>query len=337
MGLFSCCCCCDETPTRNVVRAKPRTRAPLQAEICELVPDMELDGVDGGAKPAPSSSSSHSTAEDLVLPFGVPDDAPLDEALWQHQREKLGEARALMSRLKAAAQGKDDVIRCSVKPQGEQHPCSVQVDIGFVGTWEAAIFISVRNCDLGARTVLGMLREPELIEFPRLPGLPVLERVETAHEFAPNDLVFRVLVSPWGPIPGLADVNNAYLFDALDEDGSLLLFAQSPPEGATHHRGWPLPALPKHRKRNVISGLTMRATAAAEAPQEHPSAAAVDTDASASMGGRRAVRRSASIGPTYLNPYIAQPNRNPSLAQPIMSLPLPTAPNMPTPKHRRGA
>lgn len=94
----------------------------------------------------------------------------------------------------------------------------------------------------------------------KVPGLPVLEGIDSPHQFAQNDLMYRVLVSPWGPIPGLCDLNNAFLFDALDEDGSVVIYAQSPPEGATHHREWPLPPLGKNRKRNVISGLALIAS-----------------------------------------------------------------------------
>ena len=195
-----------------------------------------------------------------MRPLGV--EAPIEQSMWEHQQQKLDEARTLVTELRTrrATLGVSEKISCSFRPQGDEHPCEVTFEMSFFDSWEALIALRVTRCDLGLRTFLGLLAEPDLIEFDKIPGLPVLEGVDSPHKFAPNDRMYRVNVSPWGPVPGLSDLNNAYLFDALDEDGSIIIYAQSPPEGATHHRDWALPPPGKNRKRNVITGLATIAT-----------------------------------------------------------------------------
>lgn len=52
---------------------------------------------------------------------------------------------------------------------------------------------------------------------PKPPGLPHLENVEIAHRFSPNDQMYHVAVSPWGPFPGADDVHNMTTFDLTEE------------------------------------------------------------------------------------------------------------------------
>ena len=240
----------------------------------------------GGAEVKPAAVASTSSAafpsDGRVRPLGALADAPIERHVWSHQQEKLDEARRLVAELRdrRASLSPSEVISCAVRPQGEEHPCDVGFELSYYDSWHALVGLRVSNCDLGLRTFLGMLRDPDLIHFPKVPGLPVLESIELPHTFAPNDLVYRVNISPWGPIPGLVDINNAYLYDVLDEDGSILIFAQSPPEGATHHRGWPLPPLGKHRKRNVISGLALVAT---PTRGQHAHARVKQTDGAAAL------------------------------------------------------
>ena len=293
MGATFSCCSSSKADDVVVVRARPHVSVEVvnldghsngleanspQAVVLE---DGELD-IAGLTTPQPNLAARRASSKKKQLPFaspsieslsaacvrpvGVPADKPLPQSTWSHQLEKLEEARQLVDELRAcrAKLSESEIIACSVQPQGPSHPVEIGFELYFESTWDAVIRMSVTKCDLGLRTFLGLLREPDLIEFPKIPGLPFIEGVEHVKEFAPNDVVFRVCVSPWGPVPGLADINNVYCFDALDEgDGCVMLYAQSPPEKATHHRGWPLPPMGKHRKRNVIGGLAIVATPSA--------------------------------------------------------------------------
>ena len=92
-------------------------------------------------------------------------------------------------------------------------------------------------------------RQQTVKEAVRIEGIGVL------HRFHHNDLLLNPRVAPWGPFPGADSIHAVALF-APPERGAVLVYAQSPPEGATSHRGVALHPPGWRRKRNILKGAT---------------------------------------------------------------------------------
>ena len=68
----------------------------------------------------------------------------------------------------------------------------------------------VRDHGAGLLPILAMVEEADLLPdfLPKPPGLPHLERVAVERRFSPNDAMYHVFVSPWGPFPGAGSSNR---------------------------------------------------------------------------------------------------------------------------------
>jgi len=149
----------------------------------------------------------------------------------------------------------------SVSVKGHPHaPAVGHFDIHFVDTFTANIVLRGESFGTGMLPFMALMHEPDLVAdyLPRASGLPYIERLEFAKNFADNDWVYRCLVSPFGPLPGADDLHAITFYDLLDEpEAGLLFYAESPKEGSTTHRGWPIPPVSSwRRKRNFVLGAT---------------------------------------------------------------------------------
>ena len=110
------------------------------------------------------------------------------------QLQKLAEARALIAEVQEAARkpGRD---ACTVEfSPHELSPARFKFEFIFLSTWEIAVLEHVECLDLGMLPFLAMAREADLIEMPYNPNLPHLEGIERCHQFAPNDMVYRLVL-----------------------------------------------------------------------------------------------------------------------------------------------
>ena len=155
------------------------------------------------------------------------------------------------------------------------HPSAVAegyLNVNFVDNWCADIVLRINGMGSGFLPLMAMLHEPDLVSdyLPKAAGLPYIEKLEFEHIFAPNDAVYRCFVSPFGPLPGADDLHALTFFDLLDEpEGALMIYAESPKEGADNHRGWPIPKVSSwRRKRNYVLGASTVITPSASKPLE---------------------------------------------------------------------
>ena len=128
--------------------------------------------------------------------------------------------------------------------------------------------LNLQDVDIGGLPIAALVHDPDLIELPRFAGLPHIESITIPHKFAASDWVYRICLSPWGPFPGVEDYHNLCMWDLIDapstDEGQFMWFAESPLEGATSHRGWPVPELEPRRKRNILHGCTIHVWAEGE-------------------------------------------------------------------------
>ena len=142
---------------------------------------------------------------------------------------------------------------------GHPHgPGVVRADVHMAGTWETDIILRIEGLGTGFLPLLTLFREPDLVAdyLPRMPPIPYIEALQHDKFFADNDWIYHCWVTPFGPLPGADDLHGATVFDCLDEpEEGVLAYIESPVEGATEHRGWPLPPVKSwRRKRNYVLG-----------------------------------------------------------------------------------
>jgi len=137
-------------------------------------------------------------------------------------------------------------------------PTELQIDIDFVGVWDVEITLKVKAFGGGLFPLLSVLHEADLVAdfLPRAPGLPYLEMVEKPYQFANNDWLYHIFVTPWGPFPGADDIHSTLFFDLFDDpEGAILIYAQSPPVETKVFRGFELPPVKSWRRvRNLLLG-----------------------------------------------------------------------------------
>jgi hypothetical protein len=105
-------------PRRRPPRGRGSSRAPaVQAEA--------------NRRSSFSSVSTPFPSEARVRPFGAAADAPVESEIWAQQQEMLEAARRLVGdlRTRRAEQSESEVISCGVRPQGDEHPCDVQMEL----------------------------------------------------------------------------------------------------------------------------------------------------------------------------------------------------------------
>ena len=235
------------------------------------------------SSPAPGPAAVEAPNEPLTWGAAKPLGASVDELppeVAEVQLRGLAEARQLVDGMKVKypqmGSPSGDVINVSLKAH-KHSPTVFDLDLHFDGSWNLDVVVKIRDHGAGLLPVLSMLHEADLLPeyLPKPPGLPHLEKVRIGHRFTPtNDLVYHVNMAPWGPFPGADDIHAALLFDLLDEpEGALLLWAKSPAEGASAHRGWPIPPVTGWRRiRNRVLGATtlLRPSAAKPVSVEPP-------------------------------------------------------------------
>ena len=182
-----------------------------------------------------------------------------DDAVRSYQRAKAAEALALKRALEAAHAG----VKPDLTIEASNHDSAgLSFDISAEFLWTSGggcTFVErLRGVPVPLESALALFHEIDLIEMEKVhfPLLPKIERFRVPHRFAANDFLVRNCVQPWGPFPGADSVHNLQLF-ALPQRGEVMVWIQSPPEGATEFRGVALPPPGPRRKRNIIHGATM--------------------------------------------------------------------------------
>ena len=189
-----------------------------------------------------------------------PLDPPLeDDAVRSYQRAKAAEALALKRTLEAAHAGvKPDLTIETSNHDSTGHSFDISIEFLWTSGGGCTIVERLRGVPIPLESALALFHEIDLIEMEKVhfPLLPKIERFRVPHRFAANDFLMRNCVQPWGPFPGADSVHNLQLF-ALPQRGEVMVWIQSPPEGATEFRGVALPPPGPRRKRNIIHGATM--------------------------------------------------------------------------------
>ena len=182
-----------------------------------------------------------------------------DDAVRSYQRAKAAEALALKRALEAAHAGvKPDLTIEASNHDSAGIAFDISADILWTSGGGCTIVERLRGVPVPLESALAAFHEIDLIEMEKVhfPLLPKIERFRVPHRFAANDFLVRNCVQPWGPFPGADSVHNLQLF-ALPQRGEVMVWIQSPPEGATEFRGVALPPPGPRRKRNIIHGATM--------------------------------------------------------------------------------
>ena len=186
---------------------------------------------------------------------------PLPPEVEAFQQQKLAETLELMDELRpGSAQQRSSRSRLviSVDSVREEYaaPLTCEWTLEFYDTWYCDMHVQFRALPIGLHGLLAALHEADLVKVPRFRHLPHMEAVEVLHHVAANDLVMRLLISPWGPFPGNDSIQNPIFF-ASSSGTAAFISNHSPPEDATHQRGLPLPPVMRRRKRNVMLGAGM--------------------------------------------------------------------------------
>ena len=182
-----------------------------------------------------------------------------DDAVRSYQRAKAAEALALKRALEAAHAGvKPDLTIDVSNHDSAGLPFDISADCLWTSGGGCTIVERLRGVPVPLESALAAFHEFDLIPMEKMhfPLLPKIERFRVPHRFAANDFLVRNCVQPWGPFPGADSVHNLQLF-ALPQRGEVMVWVQSPPEGATEFRGVALPPPGPRRKRNIIHGATM--------------------------------------------------------------------------------
>jgi hypothetical protein len=184
-----------------------------------------------------------------------PLDPPLeDDAVRSYQRAKAAEALALKRTLEAAHAGvKPDLTIETSNHDSTGHSFDISIEFLWTSGGGCTIVERLRGVPIPLESALALFHEIDLIEMEKVhfPLLPKIERFRVPHRFAANDFLMRSCVQPWAD-----SVHNLQLF-ALPQRGEVMVWIQSPPEGATEFRGVALPPPGPRRKRNIIHGATM--------------------------------------------------------------------------------
>lgn len=229
-----------------------------------------------------ASATSSSAAWRGHRPLGVLQ--PLPKDVEAQQLAALDAALELMEEATSAARASQGSNVIATRA----HACgaTVEVDFAFPDTWSAVIEQRMSRLPLGLMAAAALFHEADLIKLPPWPGcvdgcgsnckdaveqpanrlstrsgasprsrLPHIEGIGVLHRFHHNDLLLNPRVAPWGPFPGADSIHAVALF-APPERGAVLVYAQSPPEGATSHRGVALHPPGWRRKRNILKGAT---------------------------------------------------------------------------------
>lgn len=141
----------------------------------------------------------------VARPYGVAHPDSLVPEVAVHQLKRLHAARA---HLNEAPSSHDNVdILCCPDPR---QPCTFFNRFTFLDSWRVAVQIHIDHHPFGLLPFLTALREPDVLPplLPRRSGLPSLESLEVVHEFAANDLMLRMRVTPFGPFRGADDLHN---------------------------------------------------------------------------------------------------------------------------------
>ena len=254
-------------------------KAPESPRVMAAV-DVELISEPTTKAPAAAPSSSSHRPSLPGWNFARPLNnatPPEDAATNEHQLKTLEKARTMIktvwSRMpnieQKSAAGTEKGYRVLRERDGcvsvniIGHPLCVAeatFDVHFVDTWTTDIVLRAKDLGTGLLPLMAMLREPDLIAdyLPHPAGLPFIEGLDIDKTFHENDWMYHCFVSPFGPLPGADDLHAITLFDLMDEpEGAIVLYAESPKEGAKEHRGWPIPKVTSwRRQRNFVLGAT---------------------------------------------------------------------------------
>ncbi len=241
------------------------------AEIVPCEPDAPQPPPVEPKEPTPEPSGW-----DGVQPF--PGDVrQLPEAVAEVQRAQLGVARAFVHGVRdrmPAALRQSAAEPPARPPKGDVHvahetgkalsltvfpskvsSASLSFDVHFVDTWKCDVLLRCDGLGVGLLPLLALLREGDLLpEFwPRKKGLPHVEKLDDIHDFARNDWMYNLWLSPWGPLPGVDDIHNLVLFDALGaSERGLMLWAESPKAGEKVYRGFGVPPVKSWRRKRAF-------------------------------------------------------------------------------------
>ena len=93
-----------------------------------------------------------------------------------------------------------DVLQIHVDDVAPNTSTQLDIDIDYIDTWDAEISLRVSSFGGGLFPLLSVLHEADLVAdfIPRAPGLPYLEMVDKPCQFANNDWVYHIFVTPWG-------------------------------------------------------------------------------------------------------------------------------------------
>ena len=239
-----------------------------QAAATKRVTPVDDDGTN-----APSSSAGGWHG---VRPLGVT--RPLSAEVKAHQAESLRKAWTMLATMglgdvvtrlageeaaAAATRNAASAAAAASKDKGKEGDtiavrttacgCSVEVDFAFPDTWNATIVQRLRRVPVGLLTAAALFHEADLIRLPRWPKLPHIEGIGVLHRFEDNELLLNPVVEPWGPFPGADSIHAVVLF-GLSQPGHVLVWAESPPEGASSYRGVSVAPPRRKHKRNILNG-----------------------------------------------------------------------------------
>jgi len=221
-----------------------------ELEKLEASSPPRFANIDVGLQEKSTPPTPSANLQDWVLarPLGIiaPDVLSSDEQTLQLQR--MAEARALITRSVAKSR---NAMHFEILPS---QTCTIEIDLMFIDNWHAVASAKATGFGCGVLPLLAMLREPDLVNFPRTPGVPYIESMSMDHEFAVNDFVHRIQGYN-ACLPGVDDVHNVALFDLYDEpEKGILAHVRSPPGDASTFRCWSVPPVRKGRKRNYVPG-----------------------------------------------------------------------------------
>ena len=256
----------DVEPELALVRpTTPQPQSTQQASVSAPAPSLQLPPVPQSLLPPTTQQSApqppHPTGGWGAARLLGAELSELDAATATYQSAALSRARRFIDDEKGDAEEPDE-LSMSFEVLPEMYPTLAAFRLSYIDSWHAFVEIELTNHVLGLLPAVAIALHPDPLPglLPKPMHLPYLERLTIAHTFAPNDMVYNLQVTPFGPFPGADDMHNGCLFDLMAEPemACYLLWAESPPTGATEHRGWQLPPVGRRRHRNELQGLAMR-------------------------------------------------------------------------------
>ncbi|KAL3930075.1 MAG: hypothetical protein SGPRY_001688 [Prymnesium sp.] len=208
-----------ELPPRPAWKQSPRSHASEQPRT----PPPPKHEAKGSLAPARRERTQDSARVPIApgwanaLPLGMPSSEHLSAESYAEQLSALTSARQLVEEFKSRedrfsglsegstsrrfdGERAGEPLTIGVKELAPNSSTQLVVSIDYVGVWDAEISLKVWGFGGGLFPLLSVLHEADLIAdfIPRAKGLPYLEQVAKPRQFANNDWVYHVFVTPWG-------------------------------------------------------------------------------------------------------------------------------------------